>query len=240
MPHDAGGVSRPLRRLRSRTHRTVALPPRSVPAIEVAVACSRTAWRASDHLPDLRRRPQWPLDATVTRCVARDGCARHVLPDRSPHHRRHDTCCAAHCRRGSRDWTAHRHAAPDDHGARRPRDLAGHGRCAHRRHHRASPVPAVPAARRVAQHDDVSRPREGRVPAAGWSWGMWDWNWWQRPQADRVAERLTRKASSGDIIVIHDGDHKDPHADRRHAAETVRLLVPRLKARGYTFGTLCG
>jgi peptidoglycan/xylan/chitin deacetylase (PgdA/CDA1 family) len=74
---------------------------------------------------------------------------------------------------------------------------------------------------------------------AGWSWGMWDWNWWQQPQADRIADRLARKASAGDIIVIHDGHHKNPRVDRRHAAETVRRLVPRLKADGFSFGTLC-
>jgi len=74
---------------------------------------------------------------------------------------------------------------------------------------------------------------------AGWSWGMWDWDWWRQPQADRVADRVARKASAGDIIVIHDGHHKNPRADRRHAAAAVRLLVPRMKARGFTFGTLC-
>jgi peptidoglycan/xylan/chitin deacetylase (PgdA/CDA1 family) len=74
---------------------------------------------------------------------------------------------------------------------------------------------------------------------AGWSWGMWDWNWWQEPRSDRIADRLARKASPGDIIVIHDGHHKNPTADRRHAAETVRRLVPRLQARGFTFHTLC-
>lgn len=74
---------------------------------------------------------------------------------------------------------------------------------------------------------------------AGWSWGMWDWEWWKRPQGQRVAARLARKASPGDIIVIHDGHHRDPRADRRHAAEVVRLLVPELKGRGYAFGTLC-
>jgi peptidoglycan-N-acetylglucosamine deacetylase len=74
---------------------------------------------------------------------------------------------------------------------------------------------------------------------AGWSWGMWDWNWWQHPQSDRIAARLARKASAGDIIVIHDGHHKNPRADRRHAGETVRILVPALRARGFAFGTLC-
>jgi peptidoglycan-N-acetylglucosamine deacetylase len=75
---------------------------------------------------------------------------------------------------------------------------------------------------------------------AGWSWGMWDWHWWQRPEAASVARRLERKVSPGDIIVIHDGHHKNPRADRRHAGGTVRLLVPALRARGYTFGALCG
>ena len=74
---------------------------------------------------------------------------------------------------------------------------------------------------------------------AGWSWGMWDWDWWRRPQGDRVAARLARKASSGDIIVIHDGHHRNPRADRRHAAEVVRRLAPELKTRGYDFGRLC-
>ena len=74
---------------------------------------------------------------------------------------------------------------------------------------------------------------------AGWSWGMWDWNWWQQPEADRIATRLARKASSGDIIVIHDGHHKDPAIDRSHAAEAVRRLVPLLRERGFRFGRLC-
>jgi peptidoglycan/xylan/chitin deacetylase (PgdA/CDA1 family) len=74
---------------------------------------------------------------------------------------------------------------------------------------------------------------------AGWSWGMWDWDWWRGRDAKRIADRLSRKASAGDIIVIHDGHHKDPRANRRHAAEAVRLLVPRLSQRGFTFGRLC-
>lgn len=74
---------------------------------------------------------------------------------------------------------------------------------------------------------------------AGWSWGMWDFDWWRRPRAERVAPRLARKASAGDIIVIHDGHHRDPDADRRHAAEIVRRLVPELKSRGFAFGRLC-
>jgi peptidoglycan/xylan/chitin deacetylase (PgdA/CDA1 family) len=74
----------------------------------------------------------------------------------------------------------------------------------------------------------------------GWSWGMWDWNWWQQPKDVAVARRLAGKASAGDIIVIHDGHHVNPRADRRHAGETVRRLVPVLRGRGYAFDKLCG
>ena len=74
---------------------------------------------------------------------------------------------------------------------------------------------------------------------AGWSWGMWDFDWWRTPKADRVAKRLGKKASAGDIIVIHDGHHRNPNADRRHAAEAVRQLVPILRERGFAFDGLC-
>ena len=74
---------------------------------------------------------------------------------------------------------------------------------------------------------------------AGWSWGMWDWNWWKKPTGEAVSERLARKASPGDVIVIHDGHHKDPRRDRSHAGAAVRLLVPALRQRGYTFAPLC-
>jgi len=74
---------------------------------------------------------------------------------------------------------------------------------------------------------------------AGWSWGMWDFDWGRRRNAGRLAARLAGKASDGDIIVIHDGHHKDPRADRRHAAETIARLVPALTARGFVFKPLC-
>lgn len=74
---------------------------------------------------------------------------------------------------------------------------------------------------------------------AGWTWGMWDWHWWRKPRAREVAARLARRASAGDVVVIHDGHHEDQRADRRHAAETVRLLAPLLGSRGFRFGPLC-
>ncbi|MGE5814430.1 MAG: polysaccharide deacetylase family protein [Acidobacteriota bacterium] len=83
----------------------------------------------------------------------------------------------------------------------------------------------------------------GAAPArfliVGWSGGLWDWNWYKTPQASTVAQRLARRASSGDIIVLHDGHHKNPRANRTYAVEAVSQLVPALQQRGFQFGTLC-
>jgi peptidoglycan/xylan/chitin deacetylase (PgdA/CDA1 family) len=73
----------------------------------------------------------------------------------------------------------------------------------------------------------------------GWSWGLWDWNWYRPHDAARLAERLGRAVSPGDIVVMHDGHHENPAADRRYAIEATRQLVPELRAQGYRFGVLC-
>jgi chitooligosaccharide deacetylase len=73
----------------------------------------------------------------------------------------------------------------------------------------------------------------------GWSWGLWDWNWFQRRDAGALARRLARRASPGDIVVMHDGHHIDPEADRRYAVEATRELIIAMHARGFVFGSLC-
>lgn len=73
----------------------------------------------------------------------------------------------------------------------------------------------------------------------GWGWGLWDWNWYRPRDGARIAARLARRASAGDIIVLHDGHHVNPRADRQYAIEAVRRLVPALRQRGFHFGTLC-
>ena len=73
----------------------------------------------------------------------------------------------------------------------------------------------------------------------GWSFGLWDFNWYRPPEPAALAARLARRASAGDIIVMHDGHHVDPRPDRRHTVAAVRSLVPALAARGFAFGTLC-
>jgi chitooligosaccharide deacetylase len=73
----------------------------------------------------------------------------------------------------------------------------------------------------------------------GWGWMLWDVNWFRRPSADDLVPRLANQASAGDIIVLHDGHHEDPRADRLYTVETVDRLIPELRARGFLFGTIC-
>jgi peptidoglycan-N-acetylglucosamine deacetylase len=73
----------------------------------------------------------------------------------------------------------------------------------------------------------------------GWGWMLWDFNWFRKKTADALVPRFVARASSGDIVVIHDGHHKNPRADRLYAVETVDRVIPELKARGFRFGTIC-
>jgi peptidoglycan/xylan/chitin deacetylase (PgdA/CDA1 family) len=72
----------------------------------------------------------------------------------------------------------------------------------------------------------------------GWGWMLWDWNFF-RPRDARIVPRLIRQASPGDIIVIHDGHHRNPRADRQSAIEITDALIPALRAQGFAFGTVC-
>jgi peptidoglycan/xylan/chitin deacetylase (PgdA/CDA1 family) len=73
----------------------------------------------------------------------------------------------------------------------------------------------------------------------GWGFFLWDWDWFRRPSADRLVPRIARRAGPGSIVVLHDGHHKNPRADRRYTVETVDRLIPELKAKGLGFGTIC-
>jgi peptidoglycan-N-acetylglucosamine deacetylase len=73
----------------------------------------------------------------------------------------------------------------------------------------------------------------------GWSWGLWDFDWNREPDADRIARRLVRGTDAGDIVVMHDGHHIEPDADRWHTVEATRQLIPALRAKGLEFGTIC-
>jgi peptidoglycan/xylan/chitin deacetylase (PgdA/CDA1 family) len=72
----------------------------------------------------------------------------------------------------------------------------------------------------------------------GWGFMLWDFDFF-RAKSVRMVPRLARNASPGDIIVIHDGHHENPRADRRYAIDVTSALIPELRKRGFQFGTIC-
>jgi peptidoglycan/xylan/chitin deacetylase (PgdA/CDA1 family) len=72
----------------------------------------------------------------------------------------------------------------------------------------------------------------------GWGFMLWDFDLF-RARSVRIVPRLVRNASPGDIIVIHDGHHENPRADRQYAVEVTDALIPELRNQGFEFGTIC-
>lgn len=80
--------------------------------------------------------------------------------------------------------------------------------------------------------------RSGRR-LVGWGWLLWDWDWGRRRRPARLVKRFVERAEAGSILVLHDGHHVDPRADRAYVLETVDLLIPALRAKGLEFETVC-
>lgn len=73
----------------------------------------------------------------------------------------------------------------------------------------------------------------------GWSWMLWDFNWFRARTADATFNRVSSRISNGDIVVMHDGDESAPLKDQRQTVEATARLIPELRARGFQFGTIC-
>jgi peptidoglycan/xylan/chitin deacetylase (PgdA/CDA1 family) len=119
-------------------------------------------------------------------------------------------------------------AATLDAAAERVERLTGHQPCrAFRPHGGNRSIPLLMGAKRAG------------YTVVGWGWMLWDFNWFRARNADDIVPRLADHASRGDIVVIHDGHHKNPRADRRYAIDTVDRLIPELRSKGFEFGVIC-
>jgi peptidoglycan/xylan/chitin deacetylase (PgdA/CDA1 family) len=67
-----------------------------------------------------------------------------------------------------------------------------------------------------------------------WSVSGRDWN--QQPAA--LVRRRIQKTKSGDVILLHDGDHRVANADRSHMLEALEYWLPRWQDAGLKFVTL--
>jgi peptidoglycan-N-acetylglucosamine deacetylase len=60
---------------------------------------------------------------------------------------------------------------------------------------------------------------------------------WEHPPPDVIASRVMKYASSGSIIVLHDGNKGRP-GDRSNTVEATKLIVSALRAEGYQLVTV--
>jgi peptidoglycan-N-acetylglucosamine deacetylase len=76
--------------------------------------------------------------------------------------------------------------------------------------------------------------RRGGAGIVMWSRSARDWN--LQPAAS-VIHRL-RRTRGGDIVLLHDGDHRAPEGERRHTLAALEHWLPRWKDAGVRFVTL--
>ena len=67
-----------------------------------------------------------------------------------------------------------------------------------------------------------------------WSAMAWDW---KATNLESVINHL-RRVRGGDIVLLHDGDHRVLHGDRRHTVAALEYWLPRWKDAGIRFRNL--
>jgi peptidoglycan/xylan/chitin deacetylase (PgdA/CDA1 family) len=100
----------------------------------------------------------------------------------------------------------------------------------------------------IGQHSNLFRPPfGGRRPAVlrlarelglkpiMWSVTGYDWN---APPAAVIERKVARQIRGGDVILLHDGGHKQMGDDRSQTVIATDQLIARYKAEGYDFATV--
>jgi peptidoglycan/xylan/chitin deacetylase (PgdA/CDA1 family) len=77
--------------------------------------------------------------------------------------------------------------------------------------------------------------RELGLEPAMWSVTGYDWN---APPAAVIEQKVTKQLRGGDVILLHDGGHKQMGADRSQTVLATDHLITRYTAVGYEFVTV--
>lgn len=100
----------------------------------------------------------------------------------------------------------------------------------------------------IGEHSNLFRPPfGGRRPAVlriardlGLQTVMWnvtgyDWN---APPAEVIERKVAKHMHGGDVILLHDGGHKQMGADRSQTVLATEQMIKRYKSQGYEFVTV--
>jgi len=61
---------------------------------------------------------------------------------------------------------------------------------------------------------------------------------WDAPSAAVIERKVAKQIRGGDVILLHDGGHRQMGADRANTVLATDSLVERYKAAGFTFATI--
>lgn len=100
----------------------------------------------------------------------------------------------------------------------------------------------------IGEHSNLFRPPWGVRPPAVlrtaralglqpvmWSVTGYDWN---APPAAEIEETVASQMRGGDVVLLHDGGHREIGADRSQTVLAADHLIQRYKAEGYEFVTI--
>jgi peptidoglycan/xylan/chitin deacetylase (PgdA/CDA1 family) len=100
----------------------------------------------------------------------------------------------------------------------------------------------------IGEHSNLFRPPfGGRRPAVlriarglglqpvMWNVTGYDWN---APPAAAIEEKVTKQIRGGNVILLHDGGHKQLGADRSQTVIATDRLLARYKSEGFEFATI--
>lgn len=100
----------------------------------------------------------------------------------------------------------------------------------------------------IGEHSNLFRPPfGGRRPAvlriareSGLDPIMWNVTGydWTAPPAEVILRKITRQIRGGDVILLHDGGHKQIGADRSQTVVATDRLITRYKSEGHEFVTV--
>ena len=100
----------------------------------------------------------------------------------------------------------------------------------------------------IGEHSNLFRPPfGGRRPAVlrivrdlglepvMWNVTGYDWN---APPSALIEQKVTKQIHGGNIILLHDGGHKQMGADRSQTVQATDRLIAKYKSAGYEFATI--
>jgi peptidoglycan/xylan/chitin deacetylase (PgdA/CDA1 family) len=100
----------------------------------------------------------------------------------------------------------------------------------------------------IGEHSNLFRPpfggrrpavlriaRELRLEPVMWNVTCYDWN---APPAAAIENKVTKQMRGGDVILLHDGGHREMGADRSQTVLATDHLINHYKSEGYEFTTI--